>query len=150
MDSQELERRIKIFNGLRGWVSNFTLLGPIGAPGIYRDYVALFKRPAGDYIFTIIDSCIPARSPGYFYGRILSLEIPERIRNLGMVPDSLRRSTTEASLIVRGLPMITVMFGETPDTRDECVLFTCVAGRTPQSALDLIQQAVRDRQSQRN
>lgn len=135
--------------GSEGGVNSFNMVGPIDVPTYFNDFAALFPKAGGEFSFAII-ATTPNRERSYFYDRILGLEIPERIRALRMVDDVGIRTLFESIYTLGNLPSIVLAFGETRDMREECLLLFCVAGRSPESALRLLQDAVRERKSSRN
>lgn len=90
----------------------------------------------------VIVTTIPddQKSAPYYHSQILRMELPERVKNLG-VPDidTVRQILTQRSLM-NGWPTIMITFSHYLDTGKQFVTLQCITGISPQTALNEFQK----------
>lgn len=128
-----------------GLVSNFSLSEPRDVPTYMWGFFALFPRlpletrPA--YLSFSVD---PNKDLVPFRSEVLSLRLPDRIRETKLRQDREISTAAEAVMAAQDLPSIVLAVGERYNPTEDVMLLFCVVGMSPEEALKQIQRRTRE------
>lgn len=132
-----VERSIKQ-DGQEGFLQSRGLTDfPRGITPNIRDFAAFF--PPDDF------KMFSDRDLTSFSSKIISLQIPDRMRGMLGVNHPHQRKALEDLCARRGQPSVILICGDKPDlTKKEAVILYYVNGMTLEAALEIIQNGVRE------
>lgn len=136
--------------GGRMGVSNVTLKGPVDVPTFFSDFILLkssYQNPKGSDIFAVGKSNLNSID---FYNKALSLNIPQRVKDLNMPEDERARNAAKALCVLNDLPFGLLAFGKSRDSKEEVIILGFVAGISPENALQEFKQRIQERKTDFN
>lgn len=123
-------------------IQNFILQGPIGDTK-FTTFVGVYQSPSIETGYVAVgEADLDAIS---LANKLLQLQLPERVRQLQIHEEAETELTLERLLAFNGLPSTVIAIGNAHSSQEEVVALFTVAGRTPQRALSLVQDTVRQR-----
>jgi|SRR3989344_3459668 len=114
-------------------------------PVVFWGYMGIYPRLvpptlSATFIAFSLDS---ERDLSTYFKKILSLQIPDRIKELPIKQDDYLRGAMELIAAVEGMPSILLAIGETNPTTEEQIVLFQISGITPITALSEIREALR-------
>ena len=81
----------------------------------------------------------------HYHSKIMRLQLDQRIIDLNL-PDSSKVSKKNTEICrVKGWPIIAIFFGQYSDTNEAFISLACIAGISPQTALDILKKQSQER-----
>ena len=125
-----------------GHGNNFCLEGPVNVPTNFDTFVGIFPNELNEALAAVGQRQLDY---GEVYGKILQLEIPDRVKKLEVEPDLAVRTVQERLLSQYGMPTIVIGLGETRDAKQESAYLFTVMGITPAAALNELKRRINER-----
>ncbi len=130
-------------------LNNFQLEGEIGVNscpqiGIF-EWLAIFPKKESGYFSGAFVSGSNTERLRRLYGEIVRMKIPQRVKDLKMVRDSLWADIVTATLAQNGRPSIIIAKGEELSTGEALTFLFCPQGMLPEKALSLAQKTASDK-----
>ncbi|OGY18141.1 MAG: hypothetical protein A3F04_02255 [Candidatus Chisholmbacteria bacterium RIFCSPHIGHO2_12_FULL_49_9] len=126
-------------------VNNFVLRGLIDVPSEINTLVGVFPAtsPLGEFYALI--QLHKTQEIRTIYEKILSLDVPERVKLLPVEKDLELRTMMEAHVVKQSLPKIVLGFGESESEGKEVVILFSIVGIRPEDSLAQVQQWAKGR-----